>query len=164
MTFAQMLLQYIIAYFMIGLQGNFIFLVLIAWGLGMVSNSVAMGLGCLIPDVKDVTELAPLAYVPQILFAGFFIRTSQIPVFLRWAQYLCGMKYAMDLSLMTEFKNDRHDCNHSPEALQNCQNILSQNNIDPKIFYVYIILLFVIFAGFRIAGAIVLHQKAKRFY
>jgi hypothetical protein len=43
--------------------------------------------------VKDVTELAPLLFVPQILFGGFFIRTSLIPVWLRWAQYVCGMKY-----------------------------------------------------------------------
>lgn len=163
-TFCQMLLQYIIAYFMMELQGNFIFLVLVSWGLGMVSNSVAMGLGCLVPDVKDVTELAPLAYVPQILFAGFFIRTSQIPVFLRWAQYLCGMKYAMNLVLMTEFQTSRSDCSHSPEASANCHNVLSQNNIDPKYFYIYIIILFAIFLGFRVLGGMILYQKAKRFY
>jgi hypothetical protein len=159
-----MLLQYLIAYFMIGLQGNFIFLVLISWGLGMVSNSLAMAMGCLIPDVKDVTELAPLAYVPQILFAGFFIRTSQIPVFLRWAQYLCGMKYAMNLSFMTEFKVTDPSCSHSPEAITNCSNILSENNVDTAHYYIYIIILFALFAAFRAAGAFVLAQKAKRFY
>jgi ABC-type nitrate/sulfonate/bicarbonate transport system ATPase subunit len=31
-------------------------------------------------------------------------------------------------------------------------------------YYIYIIILFAIFAGFRIAGAFVLSQKAKRFY
>jgi len=163
-TFAQMLLQWIIAYFMIGLQGNFILLVLTSFGLGMVSNSVAMGLGCLVPDVKDVTELAPLAYVPQILFAGFFIRTGQIPVFLRWAQYLCGMKYAMNLAFMNEFRTDSHSCNNSDNAHENCSQLLSQNGINPSEFYIYIILLAAIFLLFRVAGAMVLHQKAKRFY
>ena len=27
-------------------------------------------IGCLVADVKDVTELAPLLFVPQLLFAG----------------------------------------------------------------------------------------------
>lgn len=27
-------------------------------------------IGCLVTDVKDVTELAPLLFVPQLLFAG----------------------------------------------------------------------------------------------
>lgn len=163
-TFLQMLLQYIIAYFMIDLQGNFIFIVLAAFGLGMVSNSVAMGLGCLIPDVKDVTEMAPLAYVPQILFAGFFIRTSQIPIFLRWAQYLCGMKYAMNLIIMTEFRVTSDSCQTSPEAIANCQNLIELNDIKPKYFYIYIIILAILCIGFRILGGIVLLQKAKRFY
>ena len=35
----------------------------------------------------------------QMLFAGFFIRTSQIPVFLRWAQYVCVLKYSINLLL-----------------------------------------------------------------
>jgi hypothetical protein len=159
-----MLLQWIIGYFMIGFQGNFILLVLTSFGLGMVSNSIAMGLGCLVPDVKDVTELAPLAYVPQILFAGFFIRTGQIPIFLRWAQYLCGMKYAMNLAFMNEFRLDSDSCNTSDNAHENCSQLLHQNNIDPPNFWIYIIILAGIFAIFRIAGAMVLHQKAKRFY
>lgn len=163
-TFAQMLLQWIIGYFMMDLQGNFILLVLASFGLGMVSNSIAMGLGCLVPDVKDVTELAPLAYVPQILFAGFFIRTGQIPVFLRWAQYLCGMKYAMNLVLMNEFRETSPSCSHSEDARANCHAVVSLNDVDTKNFWYYILILFGIFIAFRIAGGLVLIQKAKRFY
>ena len=29
-------------------------------------------IGCLIPDVKDVSELAPILLVPQLLFAGIY--------------------------------------------------------------------------------------------
>ena len=52
-----------------------------------------MALGCAVGDVSQVTELAPVIFVPQLLFAGFFIQTDKIPIFLRWAQYLCGIKY-----------------------------------------------------------------------
>jgi predicted nucleic acid-binding Zn ribbon protein len=163
MTFAQFVLQYLFVYFMMDMQGDFIYLVLASFGLGMVSNSVAMGLGCMLPDVKDVTELAPLIYVPQILFAGFFIRTDQIPVFLRWAQYLCSMKYAMNLVLLSEFRLDRPNC-QGAEAADNCREILDSNSVQAEDFYIYIILLFVLFLVFRVTGALILVQKAKRFY
>jgi ABC-type multidrug transport system permease subunit len=164
LTFLQIIVQFILVYFLCSLQGNFIILVLACWGLGMVSNSVAMAMGCLVPDVKDVTELAPLVFVPQILFAGFFIRTSQIPVFLRWAQYLCSMKYAMNLVLIDEFGKSSDKCTASSDAAANCEMIQSSNDINDKIYYVYILILFGLFVGFRVIGGVILAEKAKRFY
>ena len=92
------------------MQGSFIYIVLTAWGLGAASCSVAVLIGCLVSDVKDATELAPLLFVPQLLFSGFFINTSKIPVFLRWAQYLCALKYAINLVLLTEFSPGNPNC------------------------------------------------------
>ena len=46
---------------------------LAAWGLGAASCSVAVLIGCLVSDVKDATELAPLLFVPQLLFAGKWV-------------------------------------------------------------------------------------------
>lgn len=163
LTFVQFIINYLLVYFMMDMQGDFILLVLASWGLGMVSNSVAMAMGCVVPDVKDVTELAPLIFVPQILFAGFFIRTGEIPIFLRWAQYLCSMKYSMNLVLLNEFRLDRPTC-QGAAAEANCREIIESNGIDGNVFYIYIILLFVLFVAFRLAGALVLVQKAKRFY
>ena len=54
-------------------------------------------LGCAIADIKTAMETFPILFVPQLLFAGFFIKTEQIPVFLRWAQYLCSLKYSINL-------------------------------------------------------------------
>jgi hypothetical protein len=62
-----------------------------------------MALGCAVTDVKDVTEMAPLLFVPQLLFAGFFIATSEIPLMLRWCQWLCGIKYALNIILYVSF-------------------------------------------------------------
>jgi hypothetical protein len=45
LTFVQTLVQFIICYFMINLQGNFIYIVLAAWGLGCASCSVAVMIG-----------------------------------------------------------------------------------------------------------------------
>lgn len=164
LTFVQALVQFILVYFLVDMQGNFILLVLAAWGLGAASCSVAVAIGCSVPDVKQVSELAPLLFVPQMLFVGFFIRTSQIPVYLRWAQYVCSLKYAMNLVLMNEFNPSNDSCQSSPQAHQNCKNVLANNDIEPDRFYVYIIILFVLFVAFRMLGAGILVQKAKRFY
>eukprot|EP01040_Poterioochromonas_malhamensis_P010458 gene10458-11377_t len=163
-VFIQMLLGTVVSYFLMDLQGNFIYLVLISWGLGLSSCSIAMGLGCLVPDVKNVGELVPLAYTPQMMFAGFFIRISQIPVFLRWARYLCGIKYAISLAIIVELNPSSHKCNVSADARENCENLFSSNDIHTEDVWFYILLLFVLFAGFRVLGAIVLYYKAKRFY
>eukprot|EP00981_Chlorochromonas_danica_P006258 scaffold1334_cov170-Ochromonas_danica.AAC.5 len=149
---------------MLDLQGSFIYIVLVAWALGMCSCSVAVMCGCLVSDVKQVTELAPLLFVPQMLFVGFFISTSKIPVFLRWAQYLCSLKYSMNLVLITEFDLDSDKCSASEEARNNCRDLLVNNDVETGRYYVYILILFALFAGFRLAGAFFLVQRAKRFY
>lgn len=120
---------YILVYPLLGLQGNFIMLVGAAWALGIASSSVAVVLGCSVPDVKAVAELAPAVFVPQMLFAGFFVRISQIPTYLRWAQYLCALKYCLNLIMLIEF-NDCGSNSASPEiADMACDNLLEQNDV-----------------------------------
>ena len=92
LNFAQIGISYLLAYNMMELNGSWYWLWLTSWALGMASGSMAVLLGCAVSDIKTVTELSPLLFVPQLLFAGFFIKTSQIPIFLRWAQYLCSLK------------------------------------------------------------------------
>ena len=164
LAFAQTLAQFILVFFMLDMQGSFIYIVLAAFGLAMASASVALMLGCSVSNVKSVTELAPLLFVPQMLFVGFFIKTAQIPIFLRWAQYLCSLKYSMNLIILTEFDSSNHSCSRSAAAAQNCENLIKNNNIVKDQFYIYIILLFILFAGFRIIGAFILREKAKKFY
>ncbi len=162
LTFVQALIQYILCYFMLDMQGNFIYIVLAVFGLGMCASSVAVVLGCLVSDVKDVTELAPLLFVPQMLFVGFFVPTGKIPVFLRWAQYLCSLKYSMNLVLLTEFNPGNDSCQGA--AAENCSSVLKTNNIVEEDYWIYILLLFVLFFAFRLLAGFVLTQKAKRFY
>ena len=159
-----MTLILIILYWSINLQGRFIFILLALFGLFMASNSVAVVMGALVTDVKTVTELAPLTMIPQILFAGFFIRTSSIPVFLRWAQWLCSLKYTVNIVLLTEFNAKNSSCLTSPEATQNCANVLHENGIKADEYYISIIMLAVLIVTLRMIGPIILARKAKRFY
>ena len=123
---------------------------------------MAVLLGCAMSDIRAVTEMSPLLFVPQLLFAGFFIKTAQIPLFLRWAQYLCSLKYALNLILIVEFSEDNSNC--AGGAAENCKVVLAQNDIHPDQWWVYMLLLGALFVGFRIMAAMLLVQKAKRFY
>ena len=164
LNFLQCLLILLILYWSIDLQGEFIYLLLAIFGLFMASNSVAVVMGSMVTDVKTITELTPLLFIPQILFAGFFIRTSSIPVFLRWAQWLCSLKYTVNLVLLTEFRLDSASCNTSAAAYSNCKGVLDDNNIKASDYYVSIIMLFVLVFTLRIIGPFILARKAKRFY
>jgi hypothetical protein len=47
--------------------------------------------------------MLPILFVPQMLFAGFFVAPELIPVWLRWARYLCSLTYAVRIALVAEF-------------------------------------------------------------
>jgi hypothetical protein len=57
-------------------KGVFAYIVLSAWGLALASGSTAVMLGCGIADIKTAMETFPILFVPQLLFAGFFIKTG----------------------------------------------------------------------------------------
>lgn len=88
---------------------------------------------------------------------------SQIPIFLRWAQYTCSLKYAMNLIIATEFSLSLPSC-QDPAAKENCQYLITSNNIDLNLIWFYILMLGVIFFTLRILGALILVEKAKTFY
>jgi len=109
-------LTYLIAYWIMGLQGNPLGLVLIAWALGITSSSLALVVGCSVASAQKANQLAPLALIPQMLFSGLFLPVSKIPVSLQWVKYLCPLKYAINLATMTEFqyvKQSMDDCEGS---------------------------------------------------
>jgi hypothetical protein len=64
-----------------------------------------------------------------MLFAGFFVRIQQIPVYLRWAQYLCALKYCLNLILLTEFDNCEDGSNNPAMAKEACARLLEVNDV-----------------------------------
>ncbi|GHP11457.1 hypothetical protein PPROV_001018500 [Pycnococcus provasolii] len=163
MSFTQTLVAWTVMYWMIGFQGNFIFLVLSSFGLGVAATSVAICIGCVTPDVKQAMEATPMVFVPQMLFAGFFVRTDQIPIFLRWAQYMCSLKYSLNLLDLAEFTpgNCEKDGPKSAKACRQLKDSLTLKNDD---CWVHILILSSLFLSFRIMGAFILGRKARSVY
>lgn len=52
--------------------------VLAGWGLGVASCSIAVLLGCWVNRPKAAIELAPLVFIPQLLFAGTYVCSADI--------------------------------------------------------------------------------------
>jgi ABC-type multidrug transport system permease subunit len=156
LAFVQTLVQWLVVYWLIAFQGNFILLLLASFSLALASASIAVLMGCAVADVKTATELMPVIFVPQMLFAGFFVSTDQIPSYLRWAQYLCSLKYAMNLLSIIEFGESA--CQSGADM--QCKALLDSNEIDEDKWWAYILVLAALFAGFRIIGAYVLTVKA----
>ena len=157
------IIQCSIIYNMCSLSGNYLNIVLVSFALASASCSVAIALGGLVDDVKSASELQPLLFTPQLLFAGFFIRTEFIPTFLRWSQYLCSLKYAVSLILLTEFDSTNKNCQGEAASLA-CKAILARNGIQAEQWWVYALILFTLFLGFRIIAAIVLVRRANDSY
>ena len=96
-TFIQIILTVFITYLMVGFQSSFGILLAICYALAMTSTALAVLLGCAVEDPKLGQEMLPILFVPQMLFAGFFVTPDLIPVWLRWAQYLCSLTYRVRL-------------------------------------------------------------------
>ena len=162
MTFINTLLQYCIIYRLCSLNGNFLELVFASFALASASCSIAVVLGSMVDDVKTASEIQPLIFTPQLLFAGFFIRTEMIPSFLRWSEYLCSLKYAISLILISEFNPANANCKGS--ASKACQSILIRNGVALEDGLFYTAILLGLFLGFRVIAAFILVRRANRFY
>jgi len=97
-------------YFYMQLQGNYFLLTVMFTCLGYCAASMAMVLGTIGKDAKRSLEMAPLIFVPQILFTGFFIPISRIPKVLRWVQWTCFLKFGVNMLMIVElFDEDESD-------------------------------------------------------
>lgn len=158
-TALQMLVQCIITFFLIGFKAGFGMFYLTIYTLAMSSTALAVMLGCAIEDPKLGQEMLPLLFVPQMLFAGFFVTPDLIPAWLRWARYLCSLTYAIRIIMVEEFD----DCGGGDADIA-CENLLRSVDADPDETWWNWLVLVSLFAGFRLLALRVLQQKALKFF
>lgn len=144
---------------MIGFQANIGIFYSTIFTLAMASTAMAVFLGCSVEDPKLATEMMPLLFVPQMLFAGFFVPPYLIPPWLRWARYLCTLTYAIRIMLVAEFS----DCGPDPVAIENCNTLLTQIEADDGDTWWNWLVLLALFAAFRLLALFLLQRKATKF-
>lgn len=113
----------LIVFFLIDFQMPFMMFWATNYTLAMASTALSVLLGSSVEDPKLAQEMLPILFVPQMLFAGFFVAPDLIPVWLRWARYLCTLTYAIRIHLVEEFYN----CNPDNPAENNACNAVVAN-------------------------------------
>jgi len=147
-----------ISYVMVGFQMNFLIFYAGVLGLAMTSTAFAVLLGCATEDPALGQELLPLLFVPQMLFAGFFVASDLIPVWLRWCQYLCSLTYSLRIILQGEFGICK------PEAQSKCDRLLESVGVDEDDVWWYWLTLGSIFVVCRLFALRILQSKATKFF
>lgn len=161
LTGAQVFVMTVITYFMIAFQMEFWLFYVTVYSLAMASTALAVLLGASLESPKVAQEMLPILFVPQMLFAGFFVVPDLIPVWLRWARYLCTLTYALRIIMVGEFEN----CDPSDEvANEKCNDLLVITDAIPDDTWWNWIVLLCLFAFFRLLALMVLKQKATKFY
>lgn len=162
-TFCQDLVELVITYNLIKIQMNFGYLLLIVYVLSMASTATAVLLGCSVEDPKMAMEFLPILFVPQLLFAGFFVAASLIPSWLQWAQYVCSLTYAVRLSLLAEFGDCAKDFT-GPDNMNHCKRVLDNSFAYEDDKWWYWLTLCMIFVVFRLVALFVLKKKSAKFF
>lgn len=155
-SFAAVLVQALITYWMMGFQMSFGFFLAITYSLAMTATAVAVMLGAFFTDPNNALSLFTLVVVPQFYFSGLFIAIELIPSWVSWAQYLCSLTYASRLGFAYEFG----EC-AAGAAQENCNAILDANNVAVDDTWWYWLALMGLFVMFRLGGIFVLRSKAK---
>ena len=162
-TFVQTLVASLLNFFLIGFQSNFFLLTTITYALSMASTALAVLLGCSIDDAKLAQEFLPLLFVPQMLFAGFFVAIQLLPKWMQWVQYICSLTYGVRLGLLAEFEECANDLEND-EAAKNCKIVLRNIDASADDKWWYWLVLVALFAVLRVMALYVLKKKANSFY
>eukprot|EP00658_Telonema_sp_P-2_P061740 TRINITY_DN5040_c0_g1_i4.p1 TRINITY_DN5040_c0_g1~~TRINITY_DN5040_c0_g1_i4.p1 ORF type:complete len:442 (-),score=108.83 TRINITY_DN5040_c0_g1_i4:312-1637(-) len=183
MALIQTALIFVVTYWLIGFQGEFFFLSLACALLGITAASTSLLVGSVADNVTTAIQATPMLFVPQLLFSGFFISINKIPAFMRWAQYLCSLKYGINLLMIAEFDHLPDKFKNNPDAYyyaiyghsyhnsSSCPRQLGcihdsalfpRNEVNTDSKWIYVAILLGLFTAFRVTSAVLLTARAKR--
>mmetsp|Transcript_11457 Transcript_11457/g.34275 ORF Transcript_11457/g.34275 Transcript_11457/m.34275 type:complete len:278 (+) Transcript_11457:770-1603(+) len=100
-------------YFMVNLRGgsgHFLqyFAILLAENFAGIGIGLALSVSLSKPEMAG--QIAPAITVLFLMFSGYFLNESSIPVFLRWFKYLSFVRYAFQALAVNEFRGANFHC------------------------------------------------------
>jgi ABC-type multidrug transport system ATPase subunit/ABC-type multidrug transport system permease subunit len=147
----QILISVTIAYFMTQLQGNFGIIYAGAFMNGLSAAGLVLAVSATAKTPKEAVEKGPLVFMPQMLFAGLWIRISLIPVWMRWIQWCVPFKYAMGIIYYGEF-----------DGLDGGEAAMNTNDFYSDMLWFYFMMLAILIFVFRALCVVVLKNSAKK--
>jgi ABC-type multidrug transport system permease subunit len=143
-----------VTYFMIGLQGNFMYWFFNLFAVSIACNSSGWLISCLSKSTLTAMQLLPIVFLPQILFAGVIVNVSLVPPSVRWLQYFCYLKYIFNLVFLNEFSS-QIESSAVVADFASLNNIAAGDRASSAGAVVAIIL------GLRFIAAVVLSRRAR---
>lgn len=102
-----------IVYWIVGLNPDpEAFLIFCGITLSVTLGAIGIGfcVGSKAPSVKAASAMGPPVMILQLMFAGFYLNISNIPVWLRWISNLSVIQWAFGAYILNEFTGKTFDC------------------------------------------------------
>ncbi|GKY92588.1 hypothetical protein MPSEU_000228900 [Mayamaea pseudoterrestris] len=138
-TAGQVILSSMLTYTMMGLNARFGVIWASQYLLALTSTALAVLVGATASEPSLAIEFVPLIFMPQILFAGFFVPPTLIPVWLRWLTYVFPLAYATKIVLVAEFdgacdgfETTQSNPDGSTTSINYCDRILLNTQAYPE--------------------------------
>lgn len=99
-----------IVYYLIGFNPafeNFVFFLIILILIYNASSGYSLIISASFSDKQLAVTLTPVLIIPFMLFAGFFVSSDNIPVFLKEFEYLSIFKYGYESLMHNQFDSSQ---------------------------------------------------------
>jgi ABC-type transport system involved in multi-copper enzyme maturation permease subunit len=135
-------------------------------GLVLLTTNSAFSLGylisCATPSVQVALQAGPAVVLPFMLFGGFFVNLSSIPVYFQWISYISFFRYGYEAVSIVLWRGYKIGCDAGEKCLYATgEDVLSNLSMDPNNLYFDIGLLFALAVGFRLLAFIFLWRVAQ---
>ncbi|GJQ75577.1 w [Trypoxylus dichotomus] len=156
-----------ICYYLIGLNAD-VTRFLIACGILTLVANVAISFGyfisCASTNVSMALSIAPPLIIPFLLFGGFFLNISSIPVYLVWLSYFSWFRFGNEALMINQWQGVGNiNCTNTVEACpKNGHVILEIYNFSEENFTMDFIMLITTIIVFRLLAYIALLLKTLR--
>lgn len=140
-----------LGYFLGALQGNFLLLLLGMWLTGVSAAVVSFFLASFIATLDMASQISALVLIVQVLLAGFFVSSEQVPAVLRWIQWIIPLKYGLSIMFIAEFS-----------GTENSAPFFAAANLNPNMILFYIFMLIGITVVIRVLAAVGLWWTCRK--
>lgn len=99
-----------IVYYIVNLNNpaaNFFLFMLGTVMLAWLATLFGIFIGAIVGDVNMAIEIAPMVFVPIMLFSGYTTNTENIMGFLKWIEYLSPVRYIFEYFVHNEFDDKK---------------------------------------------------------